>query len=175
MLAASSLPRSTAAWAAFRGETMHTTARDAPMPGSLYEAGPLPWVATPTPSPTASPTSAGCVPFYIRRIERYLLARVREPVRLSELSALVGLCERSIQAGFRAHRGCSPMGFLRARRLELARQSLREAPRANVTMVALASGFPHLGRFSSAYRRQFGESPSETLRLARAAAPSQGR
>jgi AraC-like DNA-binding protein len=33
-----------------------------------------------------------------------------------------------------------------------------------VTQVAGRWGFVHLGRFASAYRRKFGESPSATLR-----------
>jgi AraC-like DNA-binding protein len=36
-----------------------------------------------------------------------------------------------------------------------------------VTDVALKWGFNHLGRFSGFYVRQFGEAPSETLRVAR--------
>jgi len=33
-----------------------------------------------------------------------------------------------------------------------------------VTQIALAHGFTHMGRFSVEYQRQFGESPSVTLR-----------
>jgi AraC-like DNA-binding protein len=39
-------------------------------------------------------------------------------------------------------------------------------PGTTVTSVALDSGFAHLGRFAAAYRHHYGESPSETLRLA---------
>jgi transcriptional regulator GlxA family with amidase domain len=34
---------------------------------------------------------------------------------------------------------------------------------ASVSMIALGSGFTHLGRFAQHYRRRFGESPSVTL------------
>lgn len=99
---------------------------------------------------------------HVRRMEEYLEANAGAPVRLSDLVALVGVSARSIQQGFRAHHGCSPMQFLRARRLELARARLSERPAAPVTEVALACGFTHLGRFSVEYRRRFGESPSTT-------------
>jgi AraC-like DNA-binding protein len=36
-----------------------------------------------------------------------------------------------------------------------------------VSDAALDSGFVHLGRFAVAYRRRYGESPSETLRRTR--------
>jgi AraC-like DNA-binding protein len=36
--------------------------------------------------------------------------------------------------------------------------------RGSVTDTALACGFEHFGRFSEAYRKLFGERPSQTLR-----------
>jgi AraC-like DNA-binding protein len=59
------------------------------------------------------------------------------------------------------------MSLLRTARLKQARLQL-DAPRpgATVTEVALDCGFTHLGRFSSEYRRRFGELPSQTLRRA---------
>jgi len=49
-----------------------------------------------------------------------------------------------------------------------AREELtRPGPTTTVTDVALKWGFNHLGRFSGFYTRQFGEAPSETLRVAR--------
>ncbi|MBN9274969.1 MAG: helix-turn-helix domain-containing protein, partial [Mesorhizobium sp.] len=43
--------------------------------------------------------------------------------------------------------------------------ALREADeKTSVTDAAYAAGFGHLGRAASAYRRRYGETPSETLR-----------
>jgi AraC-like DNA-binding protein len=105
---------------------------------------------------------------YIRQIEEYLEANADKPVSLSDLAALTGVSVRSIQAGFRAHRGYTPMEYLRERRFELARRLLLSAAGKTVSEIALASGFEHLGRFSVEYRARFGESPRDTQRRGRA-------
>jgi transcriptional regulator GlxA family with amidase domain len=114
----------------------------------------------PAPTQVFAANSASA-PFYVRRIANHLVARAAEPITLSELSNLSGMSARAIQARFRAHYGCTPMAFLRVRRLELARQML-DAQENPVMEVALSCGFSHVGRFSAAYRKQFGESPSQT-------------
>jgi transcriptional regulator GlxA family with amidase domain len=60
------------------------------------------------------------------------------------------------------------MRYVTERRLTAARRRL-DAPRAgdDVTRVAVACGFCHLGRFAGAYLRAFGERPSDTLDAAR--------
>jgi AraC-like DNA-binding protein len=105
-------------------------------------------------------------PRHVRMAAEYLDGNAAEPVRLAELSKLTGMSVRSIQAGFKAAYGCSPMAFLKQRRLELARNRLLSAPPGTTTVaeVALDCGFAHLGRFSALYRARFGESPSATVR-----------
>ena len=105
-------------------------------------------------------------PRHVRRIAEYLDAHAAEPVSLAELQAVAGVSIRAIHAGFRTYRGCTPMAFLRQRRLELARTRLLSSPGATVTEIALQCGFEHLGRFSALYRARFGESPADTLRRA---------
>ena len=58
------------------------------------------------------------------------------------------------------------MKYLQQVRLRRARELLLEASPAEATVAAVASGLglTHRGRFAAAYRRQFGESPAETLR-----------
>ncbi|OXH85552.1 AraC family transcriptional regulator, partial [Burkholderia multivorans] len=57
-----------------------------------------------------------------------------------------------------------PMQYLRAKRLEHARELLLGAtPERRIADIALDCGFTHLGRFALAYRERFGESPSDTL------------
>jgi transcriptional regulator GlxA family with amidase domain len=53
-------------------------------------------------------------------------------------------------------------------RLERAHADLRDASpgETSVKRVALRYGFAHLGHFSEAYRRKYGQSPSQTLRTA---------
>lgn len=108
--------------------------------------------------------SAG--PEYVRKTAEYLAANVARPVRLGELATLTGVSVRALQLGFLQHRGCTPMEFLRERRLELARTKLL-LHGASVSDVARECGFAHLGRFSAQYRARFGELPSDTRRRTR--------
>ena len=106
-------------------------------------------------------------PRYLRQVADYLVGHALEPVTLTDLSTLTGMSVRSIQAGFRRWRGCTPMEFLRARRFEHARERLLGRsgnPASSVALVAMECGFGHLGRFSTDYRARFWESPKETLR-----------
>lgn len=103
----------------------------------------------------------------VQTVEAYLDANADKPITMTELHALTGMSVRAIQAGFRAKRGCSPMEFLRERRLLMAKRRLETALLGTqVTEVAFSCGFGHLGRFSRDYRKRFGENPSETLERA---------
>ncbi len=59
----------------------------------------------------------------------------------------------------------APYPRLREQRLIAVHRDLLGASAAStrVTDTALAYGFSHLGEFSKAYRRRFGEQPSRTL------------
>jgi transcriptional regulator GlxA family with amidase domain len=111
--------------------------------------------------------SDACEPEHVSRAAEYLDANLEEPIRMTELAAVTGVSVRSVQSGFQKYRGCSPLEFLRTRRLLRARAMLLNGTDASVTEVALACGFEHLGRFSSAYRARFGERPVETRRTLR--------
>jgi AraC-like DNA-binding protein len=104
-----------------------------------------------------------------RAIRRVVDAIHDEPERaftVADLAAVAGMSVRSLQEGFRRHVGCAPMTYLQQERLVRSHESLRRADPSRVTVAAVAHrwGFAHLGRFASAYRTRFGESPSETLR-----------
>ncbi|WP_229071324.1 AraC family transcriptional regulator [Actinoplanes sp. DH11] len=104
-----------------------------------------------------------------RAVARAVEAVHEEPERaftVADLAAIAGLSVRSLQEGFRRHVGCAPMAYLQQIRLTRAREALLDGDPARITVAAVAHrwGFAHLGRFASAYRERFGESPSETLR-----------
>jgi AraC-like DNA-binding protein len=104
-----------------------------------------------------------------RAIRRALDAIHDEPERpfsVADLAEIAGMSVRSLQEGFRRHVGCAPMTYLQQTRLSRAQETLRAADPSRITVAAVAHrwGFAHLGRFASAYRGRFGESPSETLR-----------
>ncbi len=85
---------------------------------------------------------------------------------VGELAAAAGVGVRSMEDGFRRHLGISPLAYLRERRLDRVREDLLAGSPVETTVaeVAYRWGFSHLGRFAAAYRQQFGENPSDTLR-----------
>lgn len=103
--------------------------------------------------------------FVLRLVEAYLEAHISEPVYLAELCAATGASERTLQQVFRQSYGVSPLQYLKLRRLNLARQCLRDgiSEQTRITDVALDCGFWELGRFAVDYKALFGESPSHTL------------
>jgi transcriptional regulator GlxA family with amidase domain len=105
-----------------------------------------------------------------RRAVDFIVNRLDEPMSIQRLARASGLSTRTLHRVIRRHYGVSPMGLLRRARLARVRRELLAAsPGTTVTTAALSCGFSHLGRFSQCYARQFGESPSDTLRRARAA------
>ena len=60
------------------------------------------------------------------------------------------------------------MAYLKWLRLDRADADLRAASPGETTVkqLALRYGFSHLGHFSDAYRRKYGQPPSQTLRTA---------
>jgi transcriptional regulator GlxA family with amidase domain len=104
------------------------------------------------------------LPRSVRRAMDFIAAHSRERVALSQIAAHAGVSARALQVAFARHLGETPMGHLRTVRLAKARSALLAMGRrpGAVTRAALAEGFSHLGEFAAAYRRAYGETPSET-------------
>jgi AraC-like DNA-binding protein len=112
-----------------------------------------------------APAPAG-PPRALRRALDAIQAEPERPFSVADLAEIAGMSVRSLQEGFRRHVGCAPMAYLQEVRLGRVHESLRGADPTQLTVAAVAHrwGFAHLGRFASAYRMRFGQSPSETLR-----------
>jgi len=103
-----------------------------------------------------------------RNLESWIDAHLGEPITMGTLCRVAGVGERCLQKSFLYRRGISPMRFVAERRLLAAHRWLANASQAaTVTEAALRFGFSHLGRFSMSYRQAIGESPSQTLSVAR--------
>ena len=92
--------------------------------------------------------------------------RPEEPWSTSSLAREVHVSVRSLQDGFARQLGVSPMKYVQQVRLRRAHDLLLEASptETTVTAIAAALGLTHRGRFAAAYRREFAESPADTLR-----------
>jgi AraC-like DNA-binding protein len=115
----------------------------------------------PMPPSTTAPAAAKLV----QRAQSWLMAQLTEPVTLGMAARASGVASRTLQAAFQSQCGMGPMQWLREQRLAAVHRHLRGATEAStrVTDAALAYGFSHLGEFSRAYRRRFGETPGRTL------------
>jgi AraC family transcriptional regulator, ethanolamine operon transcriptional activator len=104
-----------------------------------------------------------------RRAYRHLLDATEDVPTIRELCVIAGASYSTLERGYRETYGMAPQAHIKAMRLSRARKDLlHPADNVSVTSVAVRWGFFELGRFSVQYRQRFGESPSETLRQARA-------
>jgi AraC family ethanolamine operon transcriptional activator len=100
----------------------------------------------------------------VRRADDCMWACLGEPLSLLDLCQDLDVSERTLHYAFQEVRGLSPMAYFRAFRLNAVRQELKTAPdTATVHEIARRWGFWHAGEFAAAYRRLFGELPSQTL------------
>jgi AraC-like DNA-binding protein len=108
--------------------------------------------------------------------ENCLLANRGERVQLSGLCRAADVSERTLECAFKEITGLSPVAYLIRLRLHRVRAALlaAEPSSTQVSVEALKWGFWHFGEFSRAYKRCFGELPSDTLRRQSGFANRQG-
>jgi AraC family ethanolamine operon transcriptional activator len=100
----------------------------------------------------------------VRRIEEFMRANLGEPLMLHDLCAAARASERAVEYAFRDTYGVGAKQYLKLLRLNQVRRELKALPPgiATVTSTAHQYGFWHMGHFSVAYRRLFGETPRQT-------------
>jgi AraC-like DNA-binding protein len=104
----------------------------------------------------------------VKRAIDFIEANLQAPIALSDIIDAAGVPGRTLLKHFESFRGVSPMQYMRAARLERVHAALREGDlRWTVSDIAMTWGFNHTGRFSAAYRRRFGERPSQTRKRSR--------
>jgi AraC-like DNA-binding protein len=82
-----------------------------------------------------------------------------EGIPCARLARLVGMHPATLSRLCRRHAGMSLVAFLAARRLEAARQLLRQEPGLPVAALARRCGWQDVPYFRSCYRRRFGITP----------------
>ena len=100
------------------------------------------------------------------RVVRFIDENLKGTIDIEELSEVSNMSVRSIYNAFSRAYSTTPKCFVKQRKLNKLREDLLRGQCRNITEVALDYGFSHLGRFSSDYRKAFGELPSETLKMA---------
>jgi AraC-like DNA-binding protein len=104
----------------------------------------------------------------MKRFERAIEEAENQPLYMTELCHKIGVQERTLRNHCLEYLDMSPHRYLWLRRMALVRRALdlAKSTEKTVTVIANDYGFWELGRFSVAYRKLFGESPSTTLRNA---------
>lgn len=101
----------------------------------------------------------------VRDIEYFLDQAGPRPVHVSELCEVFHVHPRKLHRAFQDVLGTPPISYLRKKRLNDVHTALRKGGLGvTIRNTATAHGFIELGRFADAYRRMFGELPSQTLK-----------
>ncbi len=104
----------------------------------------------------------------LRRAREFIHANLDRVLSSAEIARHAGVSPRTLEAAFKRGGEVTPLAYARRCRLQAVHEALRlarhEGRLINVTDVAMAYGFVHMGRFAAQYREQFGCSPSETIR-----------
>lgn len=104
----------------------------------------------------------------IARAEEWIRANSDHDLAVADVAEAAGISLRSLQEGIRRLRGTTLTQMMESARLERFHAALTDPESTgSVTEIACLVGFGHLGRAAAAYRRRYGETPSETLRRRR--------
>lgn len=89
-----------------------------------------------------------------------LLAHAQDPLSLTDLARKAGINEFKLKNGFKKVFDNTVFGYLSDYRLDQAKQMMREGT-YSFTDIADELGYSSLQHFSNAFRKKFGQSPSE--------------
>lgn len=85
---------------------------------------------------------------------------------IESLTQLLAVSRRTLYDQFKRHTGTTPYRYYKNFKLGLTRLDLlKYGNKLSITEIASSHGFTHLGRFSSEYRKVFGELPTQTVQL----------
>lgn len=101
----------------------------------------------------------------LKKVLEYIDSNIKENLTIEELSVMAGMSVRKLYQIFTDRLSTTPRTLIKQRKLAAVHRDLKTNPTVrNVTEAALDYAFTHLGRFSSDYKKAFGELPSETLK-----------
>ena len=103
----------------------------------------------------------------VRRFDEFLAANAGRTLYSADMARQLGVSVRTLHNALVAIRGMSMHRYTRLRRLWNVRQQLVQGRTESIKAAALVNGFWHLGEFASLYREMFGETPQQTLAVAR--------
>jgi AraC family transcriptional regulator len=115
-----------------------------------------------------SPLQGGLASWQVRRVSEFVARKLSRPLRVADLSRVVGLSETYFSHAFRRSFGETPHAFLTRRRIERGAELLLTTDR-QLCDIAHDCGFADQAHFGRHFRRSMGISPAAWRREQRAA------
>ncbi len=100
----------------------------------------------------------------IRRALRWIHANLGEEAGAARMAQVAGMSDRHFRGRFHAEMGFTPADYLTRRRVEQAREWLRDT-RRSVTDIALELGFSTPAYFAAVFRKHTGQTPRQCRAL----------
>lgn len=140
-------------------ERLFDAVDDVPLAESLLGSLLLSLDRAATADPASRPRVGGLTARQLARLRDHVETCLAEPLRISDLAALVELSPFHFARAFKRSMGASPGTWIRLRRLTVA-QKLLEDPGRSVGEVAAAVGYDSPSRFAQAFRSLTGRTPA---------------
>ncbi len=98
-------------------------------------------------------------------LENFIEENKYRAIKVSELSKIAKISERSLYPVFDERFGITPKAYLNKIRLNGTRSDILNSSMSDTKILNIANnwGFWHMGQFAADYKNLFGELPSETL------------
>lgn len=105
-------------------------------------------------------------PVLVRRAISFIDDNAHRDISLADIALQASVTPRALQYMFRKHLDSTPMAYVRRVRLHYAHRDLVREQQHSTSVGAIARkwGYVNVGRFASAYRQAYGQSPHITLR-----------
>ena len=97
-------------------------------------------------------------------IIHYIETHLDENMTLESLASKMNMSVSNLQRKFKQQLNLTVLGYIRFRRLELAKQHLDNGI-MSITEAAYNAGYHHPSNFTNAFKKTFGSSPSDYLEL----------
>lgn len=107
--------------------------------------------------------TGGLPPAELRRVTEYVAAHLGNNIGLTDLAAVVGLSPHHFGGAFKTATGLSPHQYIIDRRVERARELLRDRQRT-LAEVASTTGFSSQSHLTTNFRRVMGITPARFRR-----------
>jgi AraC family transcriptional regulator len=110
-----------------------------------------------------TPHKGGLAPLRLRRVLAYISAHLGDDIALADLAAVAELSSHHFGEAFKTATGRPPYGYVMDRRVERARDLLRDRENP-IADIALAAGFSSQAHLTTNFRRATGITPGRFRR-----------